>query len=211
MVGHLNKIASMVTCIACVTYAMVNLTCALLRLSGTPNFRPTFTAWSWRSALFGAVLNLAVVLFIRPITTVVLLLLVGGVFLYASHAGGDAKHEWGDVRQALLFHQVRKYLLQLSEESLGHAKNWRPSVLLLVTAPRPRLVRLCNALKKGGMFIVGEVVVGAVTEEAVVERARRRRRWARRFDRAHAKALPEVLLARTAAAGYETVIMPPLS
>ena len=55
--------------------------------------------------------------------------------------------EWGDVSQALIFHQVRKYLLMLTNKK-QHRKYWRPSILLISNEVNP-LIEFCANLKKG--------------------------------------------------------------
>ena len=73
---------------------------------------------------------------------------------------------WGDVSQALIFHQVRKYLLRLDASGSTHTKLWRPSIFLSSQAPESQLalIDFCNNLKKGGLFIIGSIVRGGIYE-----------------------------------------------
>ena len=114
LIGNLDIIAPIITSIFCLSYALVNLTCFALSMSGAPNFRPMFKYWSKWTALVGFITNLFVMFFLDYkhgiIGVAVLLLLI----IYLVFRGPVT--QWGDVSQALMFHQVRKLLLMLGEK-----------------------------------------------------------------------------------------------
>jgi solute carrier family 12 (potassium/chloride transporters), member 9 len=78
--------------------------------------------------------------------------------------------EWGNLSQGLIYHQVRKYLL-LIDTRKQHVKFWRPQILLMMKSfgdqesarevqDQVGLARFTNYLKKGGLYVLGTVVVG---------------------------------------------------
>eukprot|EP01062_Namystynia_karyoxenos_P033572 TRINITY_DN24705_c0_g1_i1.p1 TRINITY_DN24705_c0_g1~~TRINITY_DN24705_c0_g1_i1.p1 ORF type:complete len:988 (+),score=317.45 TRINITY_DN24705_c0_g1_i1:86-2965(+) len=163
LVGGLDAVAPILTNCFLVTYALVNLACLLLTVAGVPNWRPTFRLFSWQSALLGALLNVAAMFYLNPIYAAATLVVLLALFTYVSLT--SEQRDWGDISQALLFHQARKMLLALQHKGAAVPKFWRPSLLLL-SGPdgeglRRALLSFCDDLKKGGLLVVGAPVVGA--------------------------------------------------
>ncbi|RVE63707.1 hypothetical protein OJAV_G00138990 [Oryzias javanicus] len=139
--GHLNAVAGLVTVFYLLAYAAVDLACLALEWASAPNFRPTFQFFSWHTCLLGILSCLGIDV-------------LPHFFLVALTS-------WGYISQALIFHQVRKYLLMLDVRK-EHVKFWRPQVLLMVSNPRSscQLILFGNQLKKGGLYVLGHVQLG---------------------------------------------------
>ena len=161
------------------SYSLTNLACFALEIAGAPNFRPKYKYFKWytcknnyflinfiffslsllKKALLGTLINFAACFIVSYILASVALVCVLILFFYIYFF--TPPREWGDVKQAIIFHQVRKFLLFLDVRK-SHAKNWRPSILLLLSHPHnsKSIIDFVNAIKKGGMYIIATVLIG---------------------------------------------------
>eukprot|EP00937_MAST-01D_sp_MAST-1D-sp2_P002693 g2693.t1 len=154
-IGSLDQVAPILTNFFLVTYGLTNLATFLLTVSGVVNFRPSFRVFSWQSALLGALLNIAVMLYLNVVYAVCTLAILAVLFVYVAITGPDV--EWGDISQALLFQHARSFLLSLQRKP-DVRKFWRPSLMLLARTPdaqsRAALVGFCDDLKRDGLFLL---------------------------------------------------------
>lgn len=195
-IPSLDDVAALVSGFYLLVYLFLNLACFLLKISGVPNFRPTFKEFSWHTALCGSIMALGISFATDYIKASVGIFLMVLLVIYV-HVVGPAV-PWGDVSQALIFHQVRKFLLQLDERK-AHPKFWRPSLLLAVDDVRGSLplIQFCDKLKKGGLFILASVIATKTetqTRSVALRLAELRVLWLELIDRLQVKAFCDIVV-----------------
>ncbi|KAJ2695482.1 hypothetical protein H4R19_005842, partial [Coemansia spiralis] len=163
LVGDTNAVAPFTTMFNLIMFAFVNVACLVLRLAASVNFRPTFHYFKAWTAALGAVGCFTLMGIVDVAAALASTAVVVVLFLYVHYT--CPPKPWGDVTQSLIYHQCRKYMLRLDLRK-DHVKFWRPQILLLVHNPRSslQLIRFCNALKKGGLYVIGHVIKGRFHE-----------------------------------------------
>lgn len=157
LLSDINQIATFITMAFLMTFIVTNAACFLLRLGLAPNFRPSFRYFSLKTALAGAVTSILAMYIVDGLLALLVIVCLFCLVIVIHYLTPPLK--FGDILQLLIYHQVRKYLLRLKLQM--SVKYWRPQILLLCDDPRLcwELIGFCNHLKKGGLYILGHVVI----------------------------------------------------
>jgi potassium/chloride transporter 9 len=204
MFADINQIASFITMTYLMTFLVTNLACFLLKIGSAPNFRPSFHFFNWQTAAVGTVVCGTSMFFVDGFYASGCVALLLAVFILIHYT--TPPKPWGDVSQGLIYHQVRKYLLRLRQE---HVKFWRPQILLMVNDPRRqyKLIQFCNSLKKGGLFVLGHVIVSEDFGQAVPEARRQQSLWLKYIDFSKIKAFVNVAVSPAIEWGARNLVL----
>ncbi|XP_035276748.1 solute carrier family 12 member 9-like [Anguilla anguilla] len=203
--GKLNTIASIVTIFFLLVYAAVDLACLALEWASAPNFRPTFRYFTWHTCVLGIVGCVVMMFLINAIyasASIAFMLLLLLMIHYLSPTSS-----WGYISQALIFHQVRKYLLMLDVRK-DHVKFWRPQVLLMVANPRSStgLITFINDIKKSGLYVLGHVELGDLDTLPSDPLQSRYDSWLSLVDRLNVKAFVNLTLSDSVRHGVQHLL-----
>lgn len=202
--SDVNKIATFITMTFLMTFTVMNLACFFLVISSAPNFRPSFKYFDRYTAITGAFISTVAMFVVDGVSASMVILAMVILFLMIHYY--SPPKPWGDVSQNLIYHQVRKYLLRLKQDNI---KYWRPQILLLVDNPRTswNLIRFCNNLKKGGLYILGHVTVSPNFQEQFDELKKQQRAWMKIRDLAKIKAFVQIGTGPNLAWGIRNVFL----
>ncbi|CUM45614.1 uncharacterized protein AC631_02391 [Debaryomyces fabryi] len=214
--ADINQIATFITMAFLMTFIVTNLACFLLRVGSAPNFRPSFKYFSSRTALTGCLTSIFAMFIVDGISASLIIVFLMLLIIIIHYLTPPLK--FGDISQLLIYHQVRKYLLRLKLQM--SVKYWRPQILLLCDDPRTswNLIGFCNHLKKGGLYILGHVVV--LNDEANPENnslefgvnsykeiQKQRNAWLKLRDMSNIKAFVQIALGPTLPWGVRNVYL----
>ena len=168
--------------------------------------RPTFKYFTWHTTALGFLGCLTMCFLIEKVYMLVACSILC-LLVLVLHYMPFERQPWGSISQALLFHQVRKYLLMLDLRK-AHVKFWRPQILHIVSNPLTccDTIDFINDIKKGGLYVVGHVEVGDFEKEPRDPTQQHYESWLSLVDLLKVKAFIELTMAPSVREGMHHLI-----
>ncbi len=191
--GALNAIAAIITMLFLCTYGITNLAAFVESFGANPSFRPRFKLFHWSIALLGAIGCIFAAFLINALFALVAVMIVALLFVYVRKFILSAS--FGDARRGFFYSRVRDNLIKLSGMPT-HAKNWRPTALVLSGNPESRetLVKYASWLGSGrGIVSLYSMIIGDF-EQNITQRREMLERLRRFIKKNQLTAFPDVLV-----------------
>lgn len=147
-----DLIASIVTMFFLCTYGMINLAAFVESFGANPSFRPRFRFIHWAVALLGALCCVGVMLLIDLLAALVAILVIAVIYSFLSRRVMTST--FGDARRGFQY-ALAVRSLQALYHMKPHAKNWRPTFLVMAGNTKAHLTLIQYAVwMEGGRGLV---------------------------------------------------------
>ncbi len=199
-----DMIAAIVTMFFLATYGMINLAAFVESFGANPSFRPRFRFYHWTTSLLGFLACLAVMILVDAFAAFVAILVVTGIYVFLSRR--VFRSAFGDARRGFQYSLAVRALQKLRWMT-PHAKNWRPTFLVLAGSTQRHMTLIQYAVwMEGGRGLVTAAQVISGDLEAFAARVESLRSALERFFQNNALAVfPEVVFAENVDEGIRTL------
>ncbi len=201
----LNFVARIITMFFLCAYGIINLAAFVESFGLNPSFRPRFKYFHWLTALAGTggCAWTALLIDVRGAIGAAVIMTV--LFVYVRKR--VLRTTFGDARRGFVYARVRNNLFNLAAMP-HHAKNWRPTIIVLSGTPRARLTLVIYAewmACKLGIVTLAEIVVGDFERLSEIRRSELER-LKNFIDENDLAAFPEVAVVRDFDRGLTTML-----
>lgn len=199
-----DLIASIVTMFFLCTYGMINFAAFVELFGGNPSFRPRFRLIHWTVALAGMFCCSGVMLLVDIRAAVVAILVISVIYVVLSRRVMSSA--FGDARRGFQYALAVRSLQSLYHMK-PHAKNWRPTFLVMAgnTQAHLTLIKYAAWMEGGrGLVTAAQVITGDL--QTFASRVENLRAAMDTFLRSNALAVfPEVIFCQDVDEGIRTL------
>ncbi len=203
-IAAFDMIAAVVTMFFLCTYGMINFAAFVESFGANPSFRPRFKFYHWTTSILGTLACLVVMVLIDAFAAAVAILIIAGIYAYLSRR--VFRSAFGDARLGFQYAIVVRALQKLRLMT-PHAKNWRPTFLVMAgnTQTHIPLIKYAVWMEGGrGLVTAAQVISGDL--ETYAARVKSLREAMDTFLRNNALAVfPEVVFAEDMDEGIRTL------